>query len=66
MRTTSATYTRAGKPETATDANSNTTRFAWDPLDRLTAATDPMGRTTRYATTGSADASVRDELTGRR
>lgn len=49
LRTTSATYTRAGKPETTTDAAGNTTRFGYDPLDRLVAATDPMGRTTRYA-----------------
>ena len=49
LRTTSATWTRAGKPETTTDAAGNTTRFAYDPLDRLLATTDPMGRTTRYA-----------------
>jgi YD repeat-containing protein len=54
------------KTTTPPTADGNTTRFAWDPLDRLTAATDPMGRTTRYATTGSANASVRDELMGRR
>jgi YD repeat-containing protein len=49
LRTTSATYTRAGKPETTTDAGGNITRFAYDPLDRLAAATDPTGRSTRYA-----------------
>ena len=49
LRTTSATWTRAGKPETTTDASGNTTRYQYDVFDRLTSVTDPMGRTTRYA-----------------
>ena len=48
LRTTSATYTPSGKPATATDANGNTTRFAYDLLDRRISTTDPLGRVMSY------------------
>jgi RHS repeat-associated protein len=48
LRTRSATYTLTGKPATATDANGNVTRFAYDLLDRPTSLTDAKGRLTSY------------------
>ena len=49
LRTTSSTWTASGKPATATDANGNVTRFAYDLLERRIRTVDPMGRTTTYA-----------------
>jgi RHS repeat-associated protein len=51
LRTTSATYTPSGKTATATDANGNVTRFAYDLLDRLVSTFGPMGRTTSFTWT---------------
>ena len=48
LRTTSATYTATGKQATATDANGNVGRFAYDLLDRLSQTTDALGRVTQY------------------
>ena len=48
LRTTSATWTPTGKPETTTDASGNVTRYAYDLLDRRVALTDAMGRVTRF------------------
>ena len=48
LRTTSATWTPTGKPETATDANGNVTRYAYDLLDRQITLIDAMGRVTEF------------------
>jgi RHS repeat-associated protein len=48
LRSTAATYTLTGKPATATDANSNTTNFSYDGLDRVSSVIDAMGRVTSY------------------
>jgi RHS repeat-associated protein len=47
LRTTSTTYTPTGKPQTATDANGNVTRFSYDAVDRVSTVTDAEGRTAR-------------------
>ncbi|API57989.1 hypothetical protein BSL82_00620 [Tardibacter chloracetimidivorans] len=49
LRTTSSTYTWTGKVATATDANGNITRYAYDVVDRLQSVTDPVGNVTSYA-----------------
>src|SRR5262249_9690866 len=49
LRTTAASYTLTGKPATATDANGNVTRYAYDTVDRLAGITDAEGRVTGYA-----------------
>ena len=49
LRTASTTYTPTGKPATATDANGNVTRYAYDLLDRTASVTDAMDRVTSYA-----------------
>jgi len=48
LASSSATYTLTGKAATATDANGNVTRFAYDVADRLTIVTDPAGSVTTY------------------
>ena len=48
LRTSSSTYTPSGKVATATDANGNVTRYAYDLLDRQSAVTDAMGRITQF------------------
>lgn len=47
LRSASTTYTPTGKPQTATDANGNATRFSYDAVDRLSTVTDAEGRTAR-------------------
>ena len=49
LSTTSATYTPSGKMATATDANGNGTRFAFDADDRVSGVTDPLSRVTIFA-----------------
>ena len=46
LRTANATYTPAGKPATATDANGNVTTSTYDIADRLARVTEAMGRAT--------------------
>lgn len=48
LRTVSTTYTLTGKPATATDANGNVTRYAYDLLDRQVKVTDAMNRVTQF------------------
>ena len=48
MRTTLASYSLTGKVTTATDADGNVTRYAYDGDDRLSQATDPVGNVTVY------------------
>jgi RHS repeat-associated protein len=48
LRTTTASYTPAGKLATATDANGNVTRYAYDANGRLAQVTDPSGNATVY------------------
>lgn len=49
LTTASATYTLSGEAATATDANGNVTRYAYDTVDRLSSVTDPVGRVTSYS-----------------
>ena len=46
--TTFSTYTLAGEPATATDANGNVTRYAYDVVDRVASVTDPLNRVTSF------------------
>jgi YD repeat-containing protein len=46
LRNTRSTWTPTGK--VATDANGNTTRYAYDLLDRQVTLTDAMGRVTEF------------------
>ena len=48
LRTASSTWTPTGKLASATDANGNTTRYAYDLLDRQVTLTDAMGRVTDF------------------
>lgn len=45
----SYTYDSAGNRLTQTDAVGRTTRFAYDPLDRMTAVADPLDKQTTFA-----------------
>jgi len=45
LRTVSIAYTATGNVATATDANGNVSRYAYDNLDRVSAVTDPVGNT---------------------
>lgn len=51
LRATSTTYTPSGKTATATDANGNVTRYAYDLLDRLATTVDAQGRTAQFTYT---------------
>jgi RHS repeat-associated protein len=48
LRTESSTWTPAGKPATATDANGNVTRYKYDLLDRQSTLIDAMGRVSEF------------------
>lgn len=48
LRTTSSTYSLAGKVTTQTDANGNVTQYGYDADDRVSSVTDAVGRTTNY------------------
>ncbi|MGH8296753.1 MAG: hypothetical protein ACRETZ_14845 [Steroidobacteraceae bacterium] len=48
LATTGATYTLTGKLASATDANGNVTRYAYDAVDRLAQVSDAAGRVTNY------------------
>ncbi|WP_434520138.1 RHS repeat-associated core domain-containing protein [Methylosinus sporium] len=49
LRRASVVYTQTGQIATATDANGNITRYAYDTVDRLINVIDPLGRATNYA-----------------
>lgn len=49
LATITARYTPTGKLATATDANGNVTRCAYDAADRLASTTDAAGRVAGYA-----------------